>query len=1214
MKRFTSPLTLLGGLGKRRAVARGSKGFSRAAFLGIVIGVLVFISSQTSSAHIDVLFPTATTAGGPAFTLRIMGTDLDDSDAQHIRFNSTLVAAILITPPDRAPEIQATIPASLIASAGTAHVTLDDFPDSLSFTINPPLTITANSPLPDGAVGQPYSQTLTRSGGTAPFTWSVASLPPGVNLPPGLNLDANSGVLSGIPAAAGTFTPILVSITDAAGVTSSKSFSIAIGAAGSCVYTISPTTETFPSSGGAGTISITAPPNCEWSASVRPSFPTFIRLTSADHGAGSGALSYAVSPIDNPENDPRSGIIDINRGSSSFLPIERSVTVTRETPNCPAEAYHISPTQAVHSSDSGNGGFQVTAPPGCTWRAFTSASWIDVTGVGPTTGETVGSVSYFFSQNTGHWRGSGISVAGKFFGVFQNDNLCPIDFFCSFFPSACGTTTTGTLAVARRFRDQVLTRSARGHHYTQLYYQFSSEAVQMMLLHPTLILRSREIFERYLPVVQAILKGEHPTLTEGDLAEIDGFLDSVAANGSSSLRDAVRSLSEDLRDPRVQAEFGLTVKAGPPRDVPAPSRSQSVKRFGSLLSPLGLFIVFAFGRRSRRSVATRRLTRRVAAQNKRIFFMSTALLFAGPWSAISGQSPAISRSPSFGRNQSSPADAPNKGSTNYRITESWSGESQRPHTLAANTALNYSTYFGGSGTDEGNGIAVDADGNIYVTGFTDSRNFPIANAVQPGFGGGQKDAFILKLNPAGTQVIYATYLGGGGQDNGTSIAVDAEGNAYVTGYTDSSDFPVRNALQPSKKGAVNAFVAKLNPTGSIVYSTLLGGSLSDYGSSIAVDPAGGVCVAGIATSPDFPLNGAAQPAFGGLADVFVAKLNSRGSRIVYSTYLGGAGTDAASSIAVDPAGSAYLTGITASPNFRIVNALQATHGGGLFDAFVTKLDAAGERVLYSTYLGGNGVDRAYRIAVDAAGSAYVIGDTDSTNFPMIRAVQAVPGGGADAFIAKLNASGTEIGYATYLGGSGIDGGTGIAVDPAGNATVTGFTSSVDFPLATPAQPVSGGGYDVFVTRFNSSGTVLDYSTYLGGAGTDAAFGVATTPAGSAYIMGVTNAADFPTIRALQATTGGGTADLFIAKISALPTVSGAMPDGKRLIVLGSGFDDGAKILIDGATQKTVNDSQSPLGVLIGKKAAKGIKPGTTVTLQVRNSDGALSNEFRYTRP
>jgi beta-propeller repeat-containing protein len=538
--------------------------------------------------------------------------------------------------------------------------------------------------------------------------------------------------------------------------------------------------------------------------------------------------------------------------------------------------------------------------------------------------------------------------------------------------------------------------------------------------------------------------------------------------------------------------------------------------------------------------------------------------------------------------------------------------------LIIDPVLAYSTYLGGNGDDEGNSITVDSSGNLYVVGFTDSVNFPTSSASQPSFGGGRQDVFVAKLNPSGNQLIYSTYLGGDGQDNGSGIAVDSAGNAYITGFTGSANFPVRNALQPAKNGQFNAFVAKLDPTGSLLYSTHLGGSLGDYGSCITVDSLGSVYVAGVATSANFPMANALQSTPGGSADVYLAKLDPLGSQLVYSTYLGGAGNDGATSIAVDSVGSVYLTGVTTSRDFRTASPLQASHGGGLFDAFVARVNPSGGRLVYATYLGGGGEDRAFRISVDSAGNAYVTGDTDSTNFPTANALQGSIGGSVDAFLAKINAAGSALVYSTYLGGSGIDGGTAIAVDSAGSAYVAGFTGSANFPTTNAIQQANGGGsFDAFVAKLGPSGAALEWSTYLGGSGIDAGFGIAVDSSGVAYVMGQTESNNFPTSAPLQPVNGGGTSDLFIAKLVPIGVtgvhIAGASVSGKKLLVFGSGFDSGAKILLSGESQKTINDEQSPTTALIAKKAGKMIAPGQTVTLQVRNSDGTLSNQFSFTK-
>ena len=337
----------------------------------------------------------------------------------------------------------------------------------------------------------------------------------------------------------------------------------------------------------------------------------------------------------------------------------------------------------------------------------------------------------------------------------------------------------------------------------------------------------------------------------------------------------------------------------------------------------------------------------------------------------------------------------------------------RTKPLVIDPVLVYSTYLGGSGFDGGLGIALDASGNAYVTGEISSIDFPTANPIQATFGGGSNDAFMAKLNAAGSALVYSTYLGGSGDDVTTGIAVDGAGNAYVTGITSSTDFPTVNPLQAA------------------------------FG--------------------------------GGVFDGFVAKFNATGTALVYSTYLGGSSAaftagDAGLGIAVDGAGNAYVTGRTPSADFPTVNPLQATFGGGDADAFMAKLNAAGSALVYSTYLGGSGFEQVFGgIAVDAAGNAYVTGSTTSADFPTANPIQATLTGVEDAFVAKLNAAGLALVYSTYLGGSGFNEPVGIAVDGAGNAYVTGITSSTDFPTVNPLQATFGGGdHDAFVAKLNPS--------------------------------------------------------------------------------------------------------------------------------------------------
>jgi len=410
------------------------------------------------------------------------------------------------------------------------------------------------------------------------------------------------------------------------------------------------------------------------------------------------------------------------------------------------------------------------------------------------------------------------------------------------------------------------------------------------------------------------------------------------------------------------------------------------------------------------------------------------------------------------------------------------------------SAFDYVTYLGGSkdssgkpstGFVEGH-IAVDPAGDVYVAGGTTSVDFPVTRGALQSTNAGGQDAFVAKLNPTGSGLIYSTYLGGSGDDQGLGLALDRSGDTYVTGTTTSTNFPTTaGSFQTTSGGAQDAFVAKLNPTGTaLVYSTYLGGSGEETNGGnqgIAIDGAGDAYVAGSTNSTNFPTTaGAIQRTFGGGAnDAFVARLNPAGSALVYSTYLGGSGDDQAKGIALDQDGGAYVTGYTESTNFPVTaGAFQRTFGGGVRNAFVARLNPDGSRS-YVTYLGGAVRDLAYSVAVDRSGAAYVAGGTNSTNFPVTAdAFQHTNGGGtSDGFLTKLNPRGSALVYSTYLGGSAFDLAIAVAVDGSGNAYVTGSTSSPNFP-STPgsAQPVKNAMNDAFLVKMPTPSVLRSTST------------------------------------------------------------------------------------------------------------------------------------------
>jgi hypothetical protein len=445
------------------------------------------------------------------------------------------------------------------------------------------------------------------------------------------------------------------------------------------------------------------------------------------------------------------------------------------------------------------------------------------------------------------------------------------------------------------------------------------------------------------------------------------------------------------------------------------------------------------------------------------------------------------------------------------------------------SSLTFSTFLGGSNFDQVYALAVDAAGNVYLTGQTASVNFP----SRTGGIDGNPDVFVAKLNPAGTQITYLTILGGQQTDTPGGIAVDASGNVYVTGYTLSSDFPTTaGAYQITFGGSENAFVAKLNASGALVYSTYLGGTGRDFATAIAIDGSGHAYVTGYSSSTNFPIVvGAFQASYGGgFNDAFVTKLNPTGTGLVYSTFLGGIGDDTASSIAVDPLGNAYICGETNSSNFPVSNALQGANAGGQ-DAFVAKLNATASALTFSTYLGGSFNDLANSIAIDSSQNVYVAGVTSSFDFPVFpTAFQSAIGGLFNAFVAKLTPTGATLVFSTFFGGAGSDQASALAVDSAGNVWLAGSTSSANFPLVNAFQPVLAGGKDVFVATLNATGNQLLYSSYVGGALDDAGLAIGIDNQGSEVVAGATQSSNFRSTVGVIQPLFGGDYDGFVFKL------------------------------------------------------------------------------------
>jgi len=563
------------------------------------------------------------------------------------------------------------------------------------------------------------------------------------------------------------------------------------------------------------------------------------------------------------------------------------------------------------------------------------------------------------------------------------------------------------------------------------------------------------------------------------------------------------------------------------------------------------------------------------------------------------------------------------------------GEYDRNRPLVLDPAvLVYCGYIGGASFDDeqGRGIAVDGSGNAYITGTTGSAELTFPVAVGPDLTlNGQIDAFVAKVNASGTALIYCGYIGGAGVDQGNAIAVDGSGNAYVAGYTNSTEatFPVAGGPDLSYNGGSwDAFVAKVNPAGTALdYCGYIGGSDSDASTGIGVDGSGNAYVTGgtRSTESTFPTVVGPDLTQNGDTDVFVAKVNASGTALIYCGFIGGVGWESGSGIAVDGSGHAYVTGSTlsAESSFPAVIGPDLTYN--LSDAFVAKINLAGTALDYCGYIGGTGLDQSNGIAVDGSGSAYVIGTTSSTNLPVTIGPDLTFNGVGlddDVFVAKVNASGTALIYCGYIGGAGSDLGYGIAVDGSGNAYATGYTycTEATFPVVGgPDGTHNGGTSDAFVAKVNSAGTALDYCGYIGGSDWEEGLGIAADSAGNAYVTGRTNSteATFPVVGGPHLTYNGGNWDAFVAKVQVIPasSIASLLPSSATagdpafvLSVVGSNFVNGTVVRWDGSARPTTFVSDSKLEAQIGTADLAASK---VVPVTVLDPSGGISNSLDF---
>jgi uncharacterized repeat protein (TIGR01451 family) len=557
--------------------------------------------------------------------------------------------------------------------------------------------------------------------------------------------------------------------------------------------------------------------------------------------------------------------------------------------------------------------------------------------------------------------------------------------------------------------------------------------------------------------------------------------------------------------------------------------------------------------------------------------------------------------------------------------------------------LVYAGYIGGTGEDVSLGIAVDSAGNAYVAGWTTSSEatFPVNGGPDLTFNAGGEDAFVAKVNPAGTALVYAGYIGGADRDVGRGIAIDSGGNAYVTGWTFSSEatFPVTVGPDLTFNGGQDAFVAKVNALGTgLDYAGYVGGASNDEPRSggIAVDSDGSAYVTGITFSSEatFPVTVGPDLTYNGGGDGFVARVNTLGTGFLYAGYIGGSAHDFVEDTAVDTAGNAYVTGVTFSSEatFPVAVGPDLTFNGGE-DAFVAKVNALGTGLVYAGYIGGSDVDQGIGIALDSASNAYVTGLTRSSEatFPATVGPDLTFNGGAgDGFVARVNALGTGLDYGGYIGGADFDTGRGMAVDSAGNAYVAGATlsSEATFPVTGGPDLTYNGGGDAFVAEVNSLGTALLYAGYIGGADFEAGYGIAVDSVGSAYVIGQTSSseASFPVTGGPDLTFNGGPSDAFVAKIGNIAAPGSAdlslvKTDAPDPVAVGQDLTYTLSVTNNGpdpATGVVVNDSlPSSVAFVSASPDCTYIQPTHTVmcslTLLAAGSTAVVDIEVRPTQ-
>lgn len=571
------------------------------------------------------------------------------------------------------------------------------------------------------------------------------------------------------------------------------------------------------------------------------------------------------------------------------------------------------------------------------------------------------------------------------------------------------------------------------------------------------------------------------------------------------------------------------------------------------------------------------------------------------------------------------------------------GDYNKNHPLIVDPVITFSSFVGGNQVDSSFSAQTDLDNNIYIAGYTNSTNLPVTSAYQNQLGG-FASAFVAKFSPAPDSLpIYITYVGNDVAEV-RDMAIDPSGNTYVTGSTSSTSFPTVNAFQASKVGIIDGYVFKLNSTGTdLIYSTYFGGNSVDRGRAIGLDSQNNAYITGVTTSTTFPVVNAYQSTNAGVQDAYVIKVSADGGAIIYSTYLGGTGGDYAAAIDVDDSGKAYLSGNTSSTDYPLMNADQNQANGGE-DGIVSVMDSSGG-LLYSSYLGGNNNDFATSIKLDNNGNILVAGNTESTNFPFLMNNSQPLNGVRDAFITRIDPSAINVPQSQLKGGSGEDSAQAMVVDNNNDIYISGVTTSNDLDLILPVQPTNAGGNsEIFINVLSMDDGISKFSTYLGGSGEDYVRGLSITDQFDLLLSGETSSNDYPLSNAFQ-TTLSGTAEAIISVIDLdndndlvadfndncpatynplqldddnngtgnlcePPVISGFWPTtaspGEFIFIFGSGFQAQS-------TQASVNGIDAPLLQVVSPEMLIFALPSgnTTGQIQVTTTVGTTSSSTDF---